>query len=153
MSLTIHFQDETILGLITEGGRKITLRGVKPIGIKQYIRKSYILYGAIAPLTGQGFFLELPKLNSECFQLFLKKFGRSHRDGLHILVLDQAKFHTAQILKCPSNIVLLFIPPKSPELNAIERFWQELKKKLKWKRFENLDDLKEEVKKNIESLA
>ncbi|KAB8334747.1 IS630 family transposase, partial [Scytonema tolypothrichoides VB-61278] len=35
-------------------------------------------------------------------------------------------------------IVLLFQPPYSPQVNPIERLWKELKKRLKWKLFDNL---------------
>ena len=32
----------------------------------------------------------------------------------------------------PQNIVCLFLPPYSPELNPIERLWQEVKDQLAW---------------------
>lgn len=44
-----------------------------------------------------------------------------------ILVLDQAGWHTAKALKIPENISLLYLPPYSPELNAVERLWGYLK--------------------------
>ena len=44
-----------------------------------------------------------------------------------ILVLDQAGWHRAKALKIPENISLLYLPPYSPELNAIERLWGYLK--------------------------
>lgn len=143
--MSVHFQDETRLGLITEGGRKITLKGVKPIGIKQYERKCFYLYGTVSPLTGRTFFVELPYLDGECCQIFMDEFGKSHREGLHILVWDRASCHTSGKLKCPPNVVLLPLPSASPELNPIERFWQDLKKVLKWRVFKDLDELKEEL--------
>ena len=133
------------MGLITEGGRKITTKGVKPSGIKQYQRKNFYLYGTVAPFTGQNFFVELPYLDLECFQIFINEFAKSHRKGLHILVVDRASCHMSSKLELPSNIALLPLPPYSPELNPIERFWQELKKELKWRLFDNLKELKEEM--------
>ena len=31
----------------------------------------FYLYGAVEPLTGDGCFLELPRLTGECFQIFI----------------------------------------------------------------------------------
>ncbi|EUB98074.1 hypothetical protein PMI07_006393 [Rhizobium sp. CF080] len=46
-------------------------------------------------------------------------------DGSHaILILDQAGWHTTPKLKVPNNVTLLFLPPRSPELNPVENIWQ-----------------------------
>lgn len=144
-SVHLHFQDESRLGLITEGGRKITAKGIKPVGVKQFQRQNFYLYGTVTPLTGQSFFVELPYLDLECFQIFMDEFAKSHRKGLHIIVVDRASCHMSAKLKLPSNVVLLPLPPYSPELNPIERFWQELKRVLKWRLFDSLDNLKEDM--------
>ena len=45
--------------------------------------------------------------------------------GVHaILLLDQAGWHGAKILKVPSNITLMPLPPRAPELNGQENIWQ-----------------------------
>ena len=45
--------------------------------------------------------------------------------GAHaILILDQAGWHGAKELKIPSNISLLQLPPRAPELNSQENIWQ-----------------------------
>lgn len=48
----------------------------------------------------------------------------------------------ASELEIPENIILLFQPPYSPQVNPIERLWKEIKKQLKWQLFEHLDDLR-----------
>ena len=40
------------------------------------------------------------------------------------------------------NIILLFQPEHTPQVNPIERLWKEIKKDLSWKLFDNLDDLR-----------
>ncbi|MDJ1176051.1 transposase [Roseofilum capinflatum] len=35
--------------------------------------------------------------------------------------------------------MLLFQPAYSPQVNPIERLWQEIKKKLKWQLFDDID--------------
>ena len=43
------------------------------------------------------------------------------------LLLDQAAWHTTGKLVVPGNIVLVPLPPKSPELNPVENIWQYLR--------------------------
>ncbi len=85
-------------------------------------------------MTGESFFLEMPWLNSTCFQILLNEFAKVYPASLNILVLDNGHFHQAKSLQIPDNVVLLFLPPYSPELNPIERLWQDIKAKL----FENV---------------
>ena len=45
--------------------------------------------------------------------------------GAHaVLLVDQAGWHLSHRLVVPSNITLIPLPPKCPELNAIENVWQ-----------------------------
>lgn len=108
--------------------------GIKPITNISYTYENFYLYGAVEPMTGESFFLEMPWLNSACFQIFLNEFAKVYPASLNILVLDNGRFHQAKSLQIPDNIVLLFLPPYSPELNPIERLWQDIKAKL----FENV---------------
>ena len=49
----------------------------------------------------------------------------AHTPGAHaILLLDQAGWHGAKIRKVPSNISLMPLPPRAPELNGQENIWQ-----------------------------
>jgi transposase len=107
--------------------RRITARGVQPLLPSTYRFESLYLYGAVEPLTGESFFLELPLLNTQGFQLFLDHFAATHPTDFHLLLLDNGAFHKAQSLRLPPNVVLLFFPPYAPELNPIERLWRDLK--------------------------
>lgn len=46
------------MGLKTEAGRLITQKGVKPVGIMQWKRENFYLYGLVEPLTGEYFIWE-----------------------------------------------------------------------------------------------
>lgn len=59
----------------------------------------------------------------------------------------------ASELEIPENIILLFQPPYSPQVNPIERLWQEIKKQLKWQLFENLDDLRNRLSQVLQQLT
>jgi transposase len=107
--------------------RRITARGVQPLLPAAYRCESLYLDGAVAPLTGESFFLDLPLLNTQGFQLFLEHFAGTDPATFHLLRLDNGAFHKAQALRLPPNIGLVFFPPYPPELNPIERLWRDLK--------------------------
>jgi transposase len=101
--------------------------GVQPLVPAAYHFESLYLYGAVEPLTGESFFLELPVLNTQGFQLFLDHFAATDPTSFHLFLLDNGAFHKAQFLRLPRNVGLLFLPPYAPELNPIERLWRDLK--------------------------
>ena len=51
-------EDESRMGLITLWARKITEKGIQPVGIEQWCFDYFWLYGLVEPLTGESFFLE-----------------------------------------------------------------------------------------------
>jgi len=68
---------------------------------------------------------------------------------LKVVVLDNAGFHRRKDLVVPPNILLLFLPPYTPELNPMERFWQEIRRELKGQNFDTLDQLSEKIEQYI----
>ena len=56
-------------------------------------------------------------------------------------------------LKIPDNILLIFQPPYSPELNPIERVRPHIKQEWSWEISENLDEIKEKVRAFIENFS
>ncbi len=123
------------MGLLTIRRRRLTARGVQPIGTIQHRFEWFYVYGAVAPTSGERFFLELPSLNSSTFQLFLDEFAQAFPASLNILVLDKSGGHTAKALVLPENVRFVFLPPASPELSPIERVWRDLKDDVAWKQF------------------
>lgn len=101
------------------------------------------MYGAVEPLTGQSFFLQLPALNTQGFQLFLDHFVATDPASFPLLLLDNGAFHKARALRLPPNLGLLFLPPYTPELNPIERLWRDLKDGLAQYQPTSLDALSE----------
>jgi hypothetical protein len=107
-------------------------------GVQQVFEWCYV-YGAVEPTTGHHFFLELPYLNAEMFQLFVDAFAQAFPESLNLLLLDNSGAHTAQRLTLPENVRLVFLPPYCPELNPIERVWRDLKDALAWLHFPTLE--------------
>jgi hypothetical protein len=135
----VFSQDESRFGLLTVRRRRLTARGVQPIGSVQHIFEWCYVYGAVEPTTGDRFFLEWPYLNAEMFQLFVDAFAQAFPDSLNLLLLDNSGAHTAHKLTIPENVRLVYLPPYCPELNPIERVWRDLKDVLAWLQFPTLD--------------
>ena len=136
------------IGLFPVSYRRITLSGIKPITKVSYTYENFYLYGAVEPITGQSFFLEMPYLNGCCFQIFLDEFSKIYASSLNVLVLDNGRFHQCKSLQIPDNIVFVFLPPYSPELNPIERLWQDIKAKL----FDNVFTSIEEMQNKLSNI-
>lgn len=64
-------------------------------------------------------------------------------DEYKIVVLDNGAFHKAKSLNIPENIVLIFLPPYSPELNPAENMWAKFKRTFTNRLFKTLDELSE----------
>lgn len=86
-------------------------------------------YGAVDVVTGEFDSLILPHVNTGCTQIFLDEVAARHAEKRIIMVLDGAGWHRSAILKVPSNMRLLPLPPYAPELNPVEHIWDELREK------------------------
>lgn len=140
-SVRVFSQDESRFGLFGSVERRITVAGTKPIASVCPRYESVYLYGAVEPLTGASFYLEFPVLRSDCFQCFLDRFSEAFSESLNVMILDNGRFHLAKCLEIPDNVVLLFLPPYSPELNPIERVWQYFKQHLFRESYSSLETL------------
>lgn len=144
-SINLYFEDESRFGLFTRAGRTLTAKGIKPICKFQQVFLSTYLFGAFSPITGDSFLLEMPFCNGDTFQLFLDQFSLQNEQELKLIVLDNGAFHKAKSLKIPSNIILIFLPPYSPELNPAEKIWAKFKRQFTNQFFKTIEDLQEFV--------
>jgi transposase len=141
----VFSQDESRFGWLTVRRRRLTASGVQPVGAVQHVFEWFYVYGAVAPTTGERFFLELPYLNADMFQLFIDAFAQAFPDSLNILLLDNSGAHTAQRLCWPENVRYVWLPPYGPELSPIERVWRDVKDDIAWRQFPDLDAQQREV--------
>jgi DDE superfamily endonuclease len=123
----VFCHDESRLGLHLPVRRCLTGYGVKPVQVVEPLYESYWLYAAVEPTTGDAFWWELPRLDADCFNIFLDQLSHRYAESLNILLLDQAPAHVAQRVQLPENVVLVWLPAYSPELNPVERLWEDLK--------------------------
>jgi transposase len=144
-SVNMFFMDESRFGLLTIQRRVLTVRGIKPLLPYQHRFENFYLFGAYSPINGEQFTLELPTCNTENFQLYINELAKLKVDELKILFLDNGAFHHSKVLSIPDNIVLLFLPPYSPELNPAEKIWRHLKDAIANKLCNTLDELSDKL--------
>lgn len=145
-------QDETRLGRKTETSRVITKPGVKPIAPVQWPREAFWVYGVVEPESGWLFTQEYDHLNSTHFQSFIVQLSEQLGDTVAVIQMDGASAHTAKALQWPENLIPLFQPPHSPEVNPIERLWQALKRCWKGENFASLAALRHRFNQALEAL-
>ena len=138
--------------MFTKNGKALTARGVKPICPFQQVFQSTYLFGAFSPINGASFLLELPFCNTDSFQLFLNKFSKQKPNELKVIVLDNGAFHKAKRLEIPKNIILIFLPPYSPELNPAEKIWAKFKRAFTNKLHKTLDQVSNFIMEQVQIL-
>jgi len=151
--LRVLVQNESRLGLLTMLKRRITAKGIKPIQTVNPRYESYYLYGAVDPRTGEHLFLEMPNLDSACFEVFIEQLSITSPDDYNVVILANARFHKTCDLVIPDNVGLLFLPPYAPELNPIERLWQDIKKDVAFQLYPTLSALKHTVADSLKKLS
>lgn len=60
---------------------------------------------------------------------FLRHIAERHPQDYIVMVVDGAPSHRSKDLRVPENMSLVRLPPYSPELNPVERLWDELREK------------------------
>jgi transposase len=138
---TPSFEDEMRIGTRTALGRKWTPIGIRPVG-KQQIGYEYVyLYVSLKPFTGEVFALFLPRLDKECFGIFINERSLRLKQRT-LLIADGA---TAHRLEENDLVELVKLPPYAPELNPVERFFEELRRKLEFRVFATLEQAEDFV--------
>jgi transposase len=110
------------------------------------------LFQATQPSTGKTFEMFLPRMDGECFTLFIEAFTNDYPQAC--LIMDNAGSHKTKLrddLKQKVNIE--FLAPYSPDFNPQERMFQEIKKPLKGVFFKELEPIEKMVEKTIKTLC
>jgi transposase len=125
----LMFQDEGRFGRISDPRRCWSPPGIRPEVPVQVVRESTFVFAAVSPHDGTMDSLILPEANTEMMSLFLEEVAERHRDEFVLMVMDQAGWHTANHLKIPDNLRLIWLPPYSPQCNPVEHVWDEIREK------------------------
>ena len=124
----IWFQDEARIGQKNGLVYQWAKRGSRPCQPKDQRYANAYLFGAICPARDIGAAVVMPYADTFAMQTHLEEISlHVTASSVALLLLEQAGWHTTGKLAIPSNIVLLHLPPKSPELNPTENIWQYLR--------------------------
>ena len=127
-AIEIWFADQARIGQKNKRTRRWAKRGTRPAAPSDQRTASTYIFGAVCPQQGKGAALILPRCNTQAMSLHLAEMALAVAPGAHaVLLLDQAGWHLSRKLVVPANITLVPLPPKCPELNAIENVWQFLR--------------------------
>jgi len=132
----------------------LSIKGLRPLVNYQHRFSNTYLWGSYSPITGDQFVWEIEGVDKKIFQSYLEEFSKYKPEEYKIMIIDNARFHSINESELPENIILLNIPPYTPELNPCEQVWQYIKKRYKNKTFKNMIDLKEwlwDISKNMDS--
>jgi transposase len=78
-----------------------------------------------------------------CLQSFLEGLSEACPDHHLLVVLDGAPSHRSEEIVYPENVDFLRLPAYSPELDPVERWFQEFRRELSNKAFERVELLQE----------
>lgn len=131
-------------GTRTDFGRTWMAKGYRPSGSQKIGYDYGYLSVAINPLTGETFMLILPDMRTASFQLFIDEFQKfMAAEGC--LITDGAASHRSTTIELDKRLKLEHLPAYSPQLNPVERFFQELRRELKNRVFDSYEEVEEAV--------
>jgi transposase len=141
--IPVWFFDETGVEANRKPGKVIAPINTRPESpyTGDHIRQNVM--GAVNPNLGEIETLVMPYSDTETFQYFLDYFN-GQLNGRHcFMIQDNARWHHAKKLNW-GKVIPIYLPPYSPNLNAIEPLWKMLKDRMPLlKRIDSEDQLQE----------
>lgn len=93
------------------------------------MREYTYAYGAFCPQDGASSQLILPAMDGACMTYFLHHIRAEYPDDFILIAYDGAPCHSPGALDVPDNMMLVTLPPYSPELNPSENIWDDMREK------------------------
>jgi transposase len=140
--VVVFFEDEARFGRISREMFCWVKKDSVPTVARQMIREYLYAYSALSPQTGDCFSIISPYCNTDAMNCFLNQLAAQYSQYRIIMILDKAGWHISKGLQLPDNLMLMHLPPYSPELNPVELLWREVRAKYFHNRiFDTLDDV------------
>ena len=118
-------------------------KGVRPVAPSQQRYEWGYLYGAVGVGLARSEFLYAETVDQEPLAAYYGQIGGSDPAATHVLIQDGAGFHLPDgHARLPANVRVLTLPAYSPELNPVEKLWDQIKDVLCNRAFESLDELR-----------
>jgi len=119
-------------GLLPVTRRVWALRGVRAVA-PVYPRYQWGYGFGALQVGGEGGaeFAYCPTVNLEFSQGFLQQLAAREPEATHVVAWDGAGFHPDDAAPdVPANVRLIALPSYSPELNPVEKLWDQLKDRI-----------------------
>ena len=129
---TVMFEDEVLFQQEGTIRQSWALRGVGFTVYKYPCKRKSKFYGAVTIDDELSFLFQKAEwFNSNTFQQFLE-YLLTVFDKIY-LILDNVRYHKAKknekfLKENEDRLKLFFLPPYSPDLNAVEHIWKETRK-------------------------
>jgi len=150
----LFFADEMRYGLISNFRRSWSKVGERTVIDSQQSFDNRYLFSAVSPLSGDSFHLSgIDGFDSAAAHVFLLELKKQHPDKMVIVVWDNAPCHRPMIHREIPGLIVLFLPPYSPELNPAERFFEELRKATANQIFKTIDEQEKAIETRLNELA
>jgi hypothetical protein len=139
----LFFEDEGRFGRSNNVCRCWSPKGCRPEVHKQIVRQYTYAFTSVCPETGDIHSLILPYSNTETMNYYLNDLANEFNYYRIILCTDQAGWHISHQLKVPDNIVFMYLPPYSPQLNPVEHIWDYIREQKGFNNrvFNSMDEL------------
>lgn len=147
----LFFSDEARVGLHGSNRRVWGVRGIKVIQVVQIRRQWRYLFVVVNPITGQLYWAWVDSMSKEHTLEALSEI-QEQRD-LRTLVWDGAGSHRSKEVREIEGITSIIQPPYSPELNPVERIFQEVRRHTDGRGYESIEEKMSAVDDYIRGLA
>lgn len=127
----------------------------KPFVVKtKQGRENIHAYFSVDPKHGEAMLSIIPLVNTEAMTIFLDEVAQGFPGRKILMFMDRAGWHTAKKLPVPKDITIAFLPPRSPELNPVERIWKHIRQGVMHNRvFDSLLDVLDALNESLMDLG
>lgn len=144
----IYFCDEMRSGTRTQCKTRWSTKGHRPCCRMKLGYEFCYLYAALCPWTGHLIALILPDMSKASFCLFCSYFSEQvkHSDAHQpvLLIADKAGSHQKQVC-LKTGIALQHLPTACPELNPVERLFEELRQQMSNQVYGTMEQVEEHL--------
>ena len=142
--LRLWVADEARFGLQPSHRRAWVTQGVRAHKNSRCRYDWQYIWAALQIGGGGSEFLYTNKADQDLSGKFLEQISVRDPYAIHVVIWDGAGFHPKNgDERIPDNVVVLRQPPYSPELNPVERLWDQLRDALCNRSWRDLDELME----------
>ena len=134
----LFFSDEARVGLHGSNRRVWGVRSIKVVQLVQIRRQWKYLFAAVNPITGDLYWTWIDSMSKENTLEALSEIRE--RCDLRTLVWDGAGSHRSKEVREVEGINSIVQPPYSPELNPVERVFQEMRRWTDGRVYESIEE-------------